>query len=689
MLVPEKLYFGMDGLGVETSIQFLSRSHNHFLGLTCNPLQGLGSLYTLNVNLIPTFGAYNLFGAPGSYLLVALELFAATFFLGKEFGFTPITRRIGGYTICLFSLPYFDQWQIYPVFNLAPNIAECLAATTFAAASVGYSFRASGIRRLFGFFCGTVCVLWILASQPTYILIFAPTLATLCISLWYINRSRKSTHVVAVIWIALVAVFSVMIGWEYISGIFFFTASNFFTQELNTLSKPTLYAVSIAFQSDAHGKAGALLVVMAMLGATRFILFRPFGTQLWALALPFVPLTACSLIYMGKSSGWPYPLPVYFEFSLWPLYTLLAASLIDSVTNYFPSNDVEIGMRDESSSRFLSKTRTFLRRREGVLLIIFLVAISGVIVQPRVSTGDILGRLPSKTPIVSSMSDMIALTGGKDFSGYAANFYTPDVVKSGLSWGKIVNGDLAIARQTGNSHRMMGLWAFAIPTIEEYQPITNPYLYALSTRVLSNTNDIQTRNITLLTRIRPNVLRMLGVRLIITGDMVNAAHAIKIMNLSNGRRLVLSEFDDVNLGNYNPVHVKTVSSASKALDALDNPEINFRNMAVTFEHIDVPLTNAEQIHFRVESDKYTVRAHTDGTSLIVLPVQFSNCLKVDSRGSNTVRLIRTNFLLTGVLFKGDLDIDLSKRTLLFDDPGCRKRDYIEAKSIKLNGLNSK
>ena len=74
-----------------------------------------------------------------------------------------------------------------------------------------------------------------------------------------------------------------------------------------------------------------------------------------------------------------------------------------------------------------------------------------------------------------------------------------------------------------------------------------------------------------------------------------------------------------------------------------------------------------------------VSAKSDGTSLIVLPYQFSNCLRaVDPR----VRLVRANLAVTGVIFSGNVDTDI-----VFDygilSPGCRLADLTDIRQLDL------
>lgn len=686
--VPEKLFFGMDGLGLLTSIELLSQSTDYSLGLPSNPYQGLGAIYGLNINLIPAFFAYKHIGASGPYVLAAIELYIATYLLGAALSFAPTARRIGGYVVAIFSLPYFDQWQIYPVFNLAPNIAEVLAAAIFAGACVGFTFHSSLGRCLAGYAGGMIAVTWILASQPTYLVLFVPLLGMLAVSFWLNSKSKKHASITACIWAALISGFTLTVGGDYVLGIFLFTASHFFTAELNGELRPTLYSVSIAFQSAAHGNAGAFLTSLAALAAFRFMLFRPACTPHWSVALTLLPFAVYGAAFMTSDSGWPYPLPIYFEFSLWPIYALFAGSFLSIFLERLPDK------QDLTLSRWRKhKAMGFVIRNFSAQtvasMIIFSVALLVIAIQTRIPTGDILGRPPQPTKITNMLAASIGISEPKEFAGYTANFSSYSNHDTGISWIDLVTGDLMVAGKTGNSHRMMGLWSFGIPTIEEYQPITNPYLYLLTSRVLSHPQDKQTRNIILLNRVVPNVLRMLGVRFVISNKTVSDANEVTSVDIPGAPKLRLFEFSRVNQGHYSPTSVIRVDSTSDALEALQQTDIDFTQVAITFEDLETPLVPATDAIFSVGVDGYNVKAKTTGESLLILPLQFSHCIVATGKESNSARLLRTNMLLTGLLFKGEINLDLKKRVGLFSNSDCRKKDYDQAKKLKLDSMPTK
>jgi hypothetical protein len=79
-------------------------------------------------------------------------------------------------------------------------------------------------------------------------------------------------------------------------------------------------------------------------------------------------------------------------------------------------------------------------------------------------------------------------------------------------------------------------------------------------------------------------------------------------------------------------------------------------------------------------DGFHVSARSDGTSLILLPQQFSHCLRArDQR----VRILRADLLMTAVIFSVEVDTDI-----LFDygmfTPSCRRRDLGDVRRLQMN-----
>jgi hypothetical protein len=90
-----------------------------------------------------------------------------------------------------------------------------------------------------------------------------------------------------------------------------------------------------------------------------------------------------------------------------------------------------------------------------------------------------------------------------------------------------------------------------------------------------------------------------------------------------------------------------------------------------------PLVPAHEMRLTVIRGGLHVAGRSDGTSLVVLPQQFSHCLKPRD---SSVRLIRADFLLTGMIFSRSVDTDIGFDYGIFS-PACRRRDLADVKAL--------
>jgi hypothetical protein len=92
------------------------------------------------------------------------------------------------------------------------------------------------------------------------------------------------------------------------------------------------------------------------------------------------------------------------------------------------------------------------------------------------------------------------------------------------------------------------------------------------------------------------------------------------------------------------------------------------------------LVPARDVRLSLIQGGFHLSGRSSGTSLVVLPQQFSNCLRArDER----VRIVRADLLMTGVIFSGEVDTDI-----LFDygmfTPGCRRADLADMRRLQVN-----
>src|SRR5262249_15111967 len=104
---------------------------------------------------------------------------------------------------------------------------------------------------------------------------------------------------------------------------------------------------------------------------------------------------------------------------------------------------------------------------------------------------------------------------------------------------------------------------------------------------------------------------------------------------------VIHEVPDVNVGNYSPTDVTIARSAADTIDALASPKFDFGRQAVLSAEVRDRLVPARDMQLSVLRGGLHLSGRSDGTSLVVLPQEFSNCLRArDER----VRLVRADLI---------------------------------------------
>ncbi len=232
-------------------------------------------------------------------------------------------------------------------------------------------------------------------------------------------------------------------------------------------------------------------------------------------------------------------------------------------------------------------------------------------------------------------------------------------------------------KAVGNDHRTIGLWYYDIPTLVEFSQTLTPLIFAVVKRYLSYPDDPQYRNILHMRRPDLTILRLLGVRYVIADGPQPAAGMRRVLESSAGsENLAVDEVPAPNLG-VSPIEISPLEMNRSALEWLGDPAHDFTAEALLAGDNPGPLVPAASIGIVVEKGGIRVRATSPGKSLVVIPFQFSHCLRASAGNTAAPELRRADLLLTGVLFEGELDTTIKYRQGPFEGVSCRIRDLQE------------
>jgi len=139
------------------------------------------------------------------------------------------------------------------------------------------------------------------------------------------------------------------------------------------------------------------------------------------------------------------------------------------------------------------------------------------------------------------------------------------------------------------------------------------------------------------------------------------------------------EIPHPNLGDYSPTIAMTAETGAAAAAIMIQPNFDFTKQVVLSTATDKSLVPARNMEMSLIRGGLHVSGRTDGTSLVVLPQQFSHCLRARDA---SVRLVRANLMMTGMIFSGETDTDIIFDYGLFT-PRCRWADISDVKKLKM------
>ena len=332
---------------------------------------------------------------------------------------------------------------------------------------------------------------------------------------------------------------------------------------------------------------------------------------------------------------------------------------------------------------------------------------------------------PIENTITATLEREVGLKHGGAFKGFVTTYFggPEGKLREKLGYGRespfnpemYFDSRFYMQAVYGNSFMTTDLWRLNIPTLNEYgQWITKPFYVFAKEMLASNRDTLALHEINVF-RLNLKALQALGVRFVITdaelddprlhlrvtlrSDPGTAAVRPEIANFAKLQGAILSpprlsaylyEVEGSNLGSFSPTKVQIAASAVDILSKLRDERFDFRVHVVLNEQIpDSTYSAVLESNMTVHRGKLRVKARSDGRSLLLLPIQFSRCLSIDSHFQNaSPRLLRANLIQSVVLFERELDADISFVFGPGRNVNCRHADIDDYKKLDLARWNS-
>jgi hypothetical protein len=299
--------------------------------------------------------------------------------------------------------------------------------------------------------------------------------------------------------------------------------------------------------------------------------------------------------------------------------------------------------------------------------------------QPRLPGDGPLGLAPiahvppKKGPILEYLQQHIELQPGDEFRGYASTILgvpeglvrkASDVPNGRMTYEAYVGTRQILMDRFGNSFQNVDLWNSGIPTLEEYGQWVSKQLFFFYRDLLTEPQDEvdPKQSMIFVYRFRAALLRALGVRFVIADGMLVDTSLERILTEAgaDGATMSLYELKGANLGQFSPTQLMWAANYAAAVKMLlEHSDLERRVVLLGEPELQPGLVPASRARLTAIRDGYHLTAAAPGTSMLVLPVQFSHCWRIeDGNNGDSPRLFRANIMQTGILFTDTVDVKL-------------------------------
>jgi hypothetical protein len=673
------LLVGLDGTAWRVVLKAQAQDHAPFSQTGVDPYEGSFDGY------YPVFREYLLPGAfallaggtmPGKvavYTIYAALLLLAAFLFARSAGFDQPTALIGGFLLPLMSLPEFvgKTGLFYPLFSLNPHISEITGLSLLIVASFWALDAEAGRLRL------------LLIPVPLLCLIIAVPLMIPATALYggasFCTARRWRDNLPRVTAILLMIVVPLALGTlTYVHGLVGYTAYQFFSDDFEQTRNSLFYA-STFFWMEPYGRIAILLgfasAVWAIVSAAGRL--RIFAVAHIVITLGYFIVALAVVRFVTTYQG---PSPVYFETCFWA-YSLLFCA--------FALTEAARGAVHWLRSSRTAPVRRLVGRGGIVAMTLTLGLVVGVNAWAALRSQDQcaqFGFTPIRpTPITDALQRSVALHPGTPFRGIVATIDGVDD-RASVDWFDLDAFDAQVWRDTGDDHRLVGLWQFGIPTLFQYFTLITPPYYLLLTDFLARPADRQTRSVLVLTQINPAIMQLWGVRYLITDKDPGTGTEVASAPIQGHTRLRLIALPRPNLGDYSPTEVEEVDTFRSGLRAMHERGFDGSRRVITDSHLSSPFVPASNAALTYEKDGFHLTADSAGRSILVLPVQYSHCWTAS--GTGEPQLFRANLMQLAVAFKGHLDTRLVFRFGPILAGECRVTDLEDMGRLKIKEARS-
>jgi hypothetical protein len=237
----------------------------------------------------------------------------------------------------------------------------------------------------------------------------------------------------------------------------------------------------------------------------------------------------------------------------------------------------------------------------------------------------------------------------------------------------------------GNDLTMQGPRFYDIPVAMEGNRMSTPMSALFQNFLLVNRGEIERIDYRTITRFVPRIFQLLGIRYVLSHHVLadESAGRVELPQLPDATALY--EIADSNVGQYSPTSITLISDWRAALERLAEPNFDGRISALVHDEWagETLLLSPGKSEIVRTAGGYRVIARSAGTSLLILPFEFSRCLLIKQL-QGVARIGRADFFLTGMLFEKQAEAEIRFRFGPFENSGCRLADAADIRAMNVD-----
>ncbi len=226
-----------------------------------------------------------------------------------------------------------------------------------------------------------------------------------------------------------------------------------------------------------------------------------------------------------------------------------------------------------------------------------------------------------------------------------------------------------------------------IPVINDISHLVTPLSFEFYEHYLFDPQVTQVRNHYKFVARNAAIYSLLGVKYLRTDSLNVPLSDFSEINSYPIRKFApndyLVTFRNTNIGDYSPTKLFEVSTLTETFEAMDRGDFSLQDDVVVYKPIVNDLVKANSSKLTLEGGDLEIVAKSRGKSLLILPIEFSNCFafKSNDKSSKFLSAFRVNGILTGLLFDKNLNVTAQIRYGIFSNSGCRLKDLEDYKVL--------